>query len=113
MTARSIGNAYLGKVIDMLAVSVREGKGISAPMEASGVFPLIVVQMVGIGEDTGKVDELLLKVSEYYDQQSDYMIKNLMTLIEPLFIVILGSVVLVMALAIFLPMWNLISVFKN
>jgi MSHA biogenesis protein MshG len=68
--------------------------------------------MVKIGEETGKMNELLLKVSDYYDAQVDYTVKNLAVLIEPILIFALGIMVLVMALAIFMPMWNLISVFS-
>lgn len=113
MVSRAVGNAAISRVVDNIVISVREGKGISEPMEISGIFPPIVVQMVAVGEDTGKVDELLMKVSEYYDQQSDYSIKNLTTMIEPVFVLILGGMVLMMALAIFLPMWNLITIFRR
>jgi len=68
--------------------------------------------MVAVGEQTGKVDELLLSVADYYDRESGYMIKNLTTYIEPILIFVLALMVLVMALGIFMPMWNLIKVFK-
>lgn len=113
MVARTVDNAKISRAVDAIAINVKEGKGISEPMNTTGLFPPMVVQMVAVGEETGKVDELLTKVSDYYDQQSDYMMRNLATLIEPIFIVILGAMVLLMALAIFLPMWNLISVFKS
>ena len=113
MAARAVGNALVARTISAIASNVREGKSIAEPMGISGLFPPIVVQMVAIGEDTGKLDELLMKVSEYYEQQSDYMLKNLTTLIEPLFILILGAMVLTMALAVFLPVWSLMSVFKH
>jgi type II secretory pathway component PulF len=110
MVSRTVGNAAVSRTVDEIAANVREGKSISAPMGLSKLFPPIVVQMVAVGEDTGKIDELLMKVSEYYDQQSDYSMKNLSTMIEPVFVLILGVMVLIMALAIFLPMWNLASV---
>lgn len=113
MTSRTVGNVVIARVVDNIAESAREGKGMSEPMGLSGIFPPIVVHMVAVGEDTGKTGELLMKVSEYYDQQSDYSTKNLTTMIEPLFILILGVMVLTMALAIFLPMWNLITLFKH
>jgi len=69
--------------------------------------------MVAIGEQTGKVDSLLLSVADYYDRESGYMIKNLTTYIEPILILILAIMVLIMALGIFMPMWNLIRVFKQ
>ncbi|MDD5436687.1 MAG: type II secretion system F family protein, partial [Candidatus Omnitrophica bacterium] len=113
MVSRTVGNAKVSLAVDALTVSVKEGKGLSAPMSTSGLFPPMVIQMVAIGEETGKIDELLMKVSEYYDQRSDYMMENLATMIEPIFVLCLGGMVLSMALAIFLPMWNLISIFKH
>lgn len=113
MVTNAVGNAEMSRIINIISANVRDGKRISEPMEMSGLFPPIVVQMVSIGEDTGKLDELLLKVSEYYEQQSDYLIDNFTTLIEPLFIGILGVMVITMALAIFLPMWNMMSLMQH
>ena len=83
------------------------------PMKESGVFPPSVVRMVRVGEETGKIDELLLKVSEYYDMQVEYTVGNMMVLIEPMLIVVLGGMVFVLALGMFLPMWNMIKVFQH
>ena len=105
-------NVIIGRAIENIRKSVNQGKGMSEPMKVSGLFPPIVVQMVAVGERTGRMDELLLSVAEYYDRESGYMIKNLTTYIEPILIFILGVMVLVMALGIFMPMWNLINVFK-
>ena len=113
MASRTSENAVISRAVDSIAASVKEGKGISEPMRLSGVFPVMVVSMVAIGEDTGKVDELLMSVSEYYDQQSDYLVQNLTAMLEPAFVLVLGAMVLTMALAIFLPMWNLITLFRH
>jgi len=85
----------------------------SEPMKASGMFPPVVVQMVAAGEETGELESLLLHVSDYYDSQVDHTIKNLVALIEPVLILVMGSVVAFMALGIFMPMWDLINVFKG
>jgi MSHA biogenesis protein MshG len=69
--------------------------------------------MVAVGEETGKLDELLIHVSNYYDEQVDFTVSNLTSLIEPILIFVLGLGVLFMALGIFLPMWNLMSIFKK
>jgi len=108
-----VGNMVIADSIDNIIEGIGQGKGIAEPMKLSGLFPGIVVQMVKIGEETGKMNELLLKVSDYYDSQVDYTVKNLTVLIEPILIFVLGLMVLTMALGIFMPMWNLISVFKN
>ncbi len=105
-------NVIIARAIENIRKSVNQGKGMSEPMKISGLFPPIVIQMVSVGERTGRMDELLLSVAEYYDRESGYMIKNLTTYIEPILIFILGVMVLVMALGIFMPMWNLINVFK-
>lgn len=112
IAARTIDNEVVSDAMRNVMNSVREGKGLSEPMRLSRIFPPIVVQMVAVGEQTGKVDELLAKVSDYYDQQSDYSIKNMTVLIEPLFVLFLGVMVLVMALGIFLPMWSVGTLFK-
>jgi len=108
----SLGNKVIADSVDNIIHGISEGKGIADPMKLTGLFPGIVVQMVKIGEETGKINELLLKVSDYYDSQVDYAIKNLTVLIEPALIFTLGMMVLTMALAIFMPMWNLLSVFR-
>ncbi len=109
----SLGNRVIAESVDNIIQGIGEGKGIAEPMKLSGLFPGIVVQMVKIGEETGKINELLLKVSDYYDAQVDYTVKNLTVLIEPILIFALGMMVLTMALAIFMPMWNLMSVFSH
>lgn len=113
LSAKTCGNLIIARAINNIKESVNQGKGMSEPMKISGLFPDVVIQMVSAGEQTGKVDELLLSVADYYDIESGYMIKNLTTYIEPVLILILGVMVMVMALAIFLPMWNLIKVFKS
>ena len=108
-----IGNKIVSNSIENIIEAVNEGKGMVEPMKASGLFPSIVMQMVKIGEETGKIDDLLLKVADYYDSQVDYTVRNLTVLIEPILIFIIGILVLILALAIFLPMWNLISLFRT
>ena len=108
----SADNKVVAKAIDKIRASVTEGSGMTQPMKESGIFPTSVVRMVRVGEETGKIEELLLKVSEYYDMQVEYMVSNLMVLIEPMLIVLLGGMVFVLALGMFLPMWNMIKVFQ-
>jgi type II secretory pathway component PulF len=112
LTSEGAGNVILSETIQDIAKSVNEGKGMIEPMKASGIFPPIVTQMVAVGEETGKLDELLVHVAEYYDSQIDYTISNFVSLIEPILIFFLGLAVLFMALGIFLPMWNMMNLFK-
>jgi MSHA biogenesis protein MshG len=113
LSASGCGNLIIARTIEHIRQSVNEGKGLWEPMKLSGRFPAVVVQMVAVGEETGKLDELLLHVSDYYDSQIDYTVSNLVSLIEPLLILVLGCAVLFMALGIFLPMWNLTQLFKG
>ncbi len=113
ISAGSADNSVVAQAIDKIRVSVTEGTGMTEPMKESGVFPPSVVRMVRVGEETGKIDELLLRVSDYYDMQVEYTVSNLMVLIEPMLIVVLGGMVFVMALGMFLPMWNMIAIFRG
>ena len=113
ISSGSTGNVVISKAIQNIKNNVAEGKGMAEPMKISGLFPPIVTQMVAVGEETGKLDDLLIHVSSYYDEQVDYTVNNLTSLIEPILIFVLGLGVLFMALGIFLPMWNLMSVFKK
>jgi len=112
LVGNTTGNIIIKRAILNIKQSVNQGQGMSEPMKVSGLFPPVVIQMVYAGEQTGRVDDLLLSVADYYDRETEYMIKNLTTYIEPLLIFFLACGVLVMALAIFLPMWNLIKVFR-
>ena len=82
-------------------------------MRVSKVFPPIVTRMIAVGEETGRMDEMLIKISDYYDTEVEYAIKNLSTLIEPILIVVIGGMVLFIALGVFLPMWDMISLIKK
>ena len=85
----------------------------ASAMKAEPIFPPIVVQMVATGEETGRIDELLRSVSEYYDQQVTYTVKRLITYIEPALLLVVGLGVLLMATAVFVPMWDLVKIFKT
>lgn len=113
LASEGTGNVVVARVIDNIKVSVNQGGGMLAPMKESGIFPPVVTQMVSVGEDTGRMSELLTHVADYYDEQVEYTINNMVSLIEPILIFILGCGVLIMALGIFLPMWNLMSLFKK
>lgn len=113
IVAETVGNKFLSRIVLSLRDSARQGQGISQPLKASGVFPPLVLQMVGVGEETGSMEEMMIKVSEYYDREVEYAIKNLATSLEPIILTVIGGAVLFLALAIFLPWWNLINVVKG
>jgi type II secretory pathway component PulF len=109
----TIGNMVIEKAVENLKESVREGKGLAQPMSKAKVFPPMVVQMTAVGEETGALDQMLNKVSAYYDVEVDYAIRNLSTAIEPILLVFIGGAILFLALGIFLPMWDMINVLKR
>lgn len=108
----SLGNKIVQKSVQDIKKQVTEGQNISEVVQKDSLFPPIVTQMITIGEETGKLDDLLYRVSEYYDSQTDYITENLTTLIEPFMILVLGMMILFIALGIFLPMVNLMTLFK-
>ena len=107
VSSRVMENVVLSDIILGLMVSVEEGQGLSQPLKESGWIPGLVVQMVAAGESSGSLDEMLLKVADYYDQEVDRSIKSLSTYLEPILVVFMGVLVLFLALAIFLPMWDM------
>ena len=113
LTAETVGNLIITRAVKDIKEGVNQGKGLAEPMKVSGLFTPIVIQMVSIGEETGKLDELLMNASEHYDAQVEYAMKNLTTMIEPLLILVLGIMVLFVALGVFLPMWNMVQIAKT
>ncbi len=108
-----VGNRVVETEIDKMRDGVVAGMGLADPLKGSLVIPPLVVKMLSVGEETGAVDKMLLRVSRYYDQDVDYAVKNLSTAIEPVLLIILGCAVLFTALAVFLPLWNLMNVFRH
>ncbi len=113
LTGRSVNNRYVRSRLDVVRSKVQQGASLAGAMKTERVFPAVVVQMVATGEETGRLDELLLSVSEYYDQQADYTVKKLITSIEPILLLVVGLGVLLMATAVFVPMWDLVKIFKQ
>lgn len=108
-----VGNKVIEAEIDKMRDGVVAGMGLSEPLRGSAYFPALVTKMLSVGEETGAIDKMLLRVSRYYDQDVDYAVKNLSTAIEPILLIILGCAVLFTALAVFLPLWNLMNVFRH
>jgi type II secretory pathway component PulF len=110
LSADTIGNIYYAEFVHKVREQVKQGQDVSGSLGRTGIFPPLLVQMVAVGEASGSLDEVLDKVSDYYDQDIDYAIKRLSTLLEPLLLCVLAGFVLFMALAVFLPMWDMASV---
>ncbi|MDY6864045.1 MAG: type II secretion system F family protein [Thermodesulfobacteriota bacterium] len=113
ITSETVGNTFISQKLKKLMESVEEGSGISGPLKEAGVFTPMVVQMVSVGEQSGKLDDMMVKVAQYYDLDVEYTINKLSTFIEPILIVAIGGMVLFMALAIFLPMWDMTTLLKR
>ncbi len=93
--------------------AIREGEQIGDPLQRSGMFPPMVVQMVAIGEKAGVLEGMLNKVADYFDRDADYMINNLTPLLEPFLILMLAFLVMLLALGVFLPMWDMVKLIKT
>lgn len=112
-TVRSaIGNRVIEAEVEVMRAQVQQGQSIAAIRHKLPHFPSLAVSLMQVGLESGSLDFMLEQIAMFFDREVDYTSKRLMTLIEPLLILFLGAVVLVMALAIFMPMWNLVEVFR-
>ena len=109
ITARTAGNAIVEDAIMAVRRSVEQGKTISEPLQQTGVFPSMVVQMIGVGEHTGALDTMLSKIADFYEDEVDEATANLLALLEPLMISFLGLVIGGIVVSMYLPMFSLIS----
>jgi type IV pilus assembly protein PilC len=109
ITARTAGNAVIEKAIMETRTSIEQGKTIVEPLRESGVFPTMVTQMVAVGEQTGALDNMLTKVAEFFEDEVDAAVADLLTAIEPIMILVLGVIVGGIVISMYLPLFSLIS----
>jgi type IV pilus assembly protein PilC len=109
ITARTAGNAIIEDAIQVTRTSIERGETISGPLRETGVFPSMVVQMINVGETTGALDAMLSKIADFYEEEVDTAVAGLLTLMEPVMIAILGVVVGGIVIAMYLPIFDLIS----
>jgi len=112
ITSTTINNVMLSRSIEEISKKVREGRSLADAMRESKRFTPLVLQMVAVGETSGTLDEMLVRITEYYDLELENSIKKMTTYIEPALTLFMGVVVLFLALAVFLPWWNMASLFK-
>ncbi|MCD6098317.1 type II secretion system F family protein [bacterium] len=112
ITSKTAGNVVLQKAIHGSMVSISEGETITAPLRESKVFPPMVVQMIAVGEQTGNLDDMLTRIADFYDEEVDAAVTTLMSLIEPITIVVLGGIVGALLIAMYLPMFDIIGQIK-
>lgn len=109
ITARTSGNAIVEDAIMATRKSVEGGQSLAQPLKESDVFPPMVVQMISVGEQTGALDAMLSKIADFYEEEVDVAVANLMTLMEPLLILFLGTVVGGIVVSMYLPIFDLIN----
>jgi len=113
LVSKTTGNAWISYHIDKVSESVRRGRGIAAPMRESGVFPPMVVQMVATGEESGALDDMLKQISDFYDGEVEYAVKNLTGMIEPVLILIMGVGIIFLIIAVIMPYMSILSGFGS
>lgn len=111
--SRAVDNDFIGERIVQMRDGVERGETIARTAAATGMFPSLVIQMISVGEETGSVDELMFNVAEFYEREVDYDISNLSTALQPILIVFLAIMVFILALGVFLPMWDLVQVARK
>jgi MSHA biogenesis protein MshG len=107
VVAQTVDNAYIASRIEQMRAGIERGESISRCAAATGVFTPVVLQMMTVGEETGELDALLFEIAEMYERDTDYAIKGLSSAIEPILLAFIGVLVLLLALGVFLPLWNL------
>jgi type IV pilus assembly protein PilC len=109
ITAKTAGNAVVEKALFAVRKSLEEGKTLTEPLKDSGVFPGMVTQMIAVGEQTGAMDAMLSKIADFYEEEVDAAVKDLLTALEPIMIVFLGVVVGGVVISMYLPLFTLIG----
>jgi type IV pilus assembly protein PilC len=109
ITARTAGNAVVERALQQVRKSLEEGKSLTEPLKDSDVFPGMVTQMISVGEQTGAMDAMLSKIADFYEDEVDAAVKDLLTALEPVMIVVLGLVVGCVVISMYLPLFSLIG----
>jgi len=109
ITARTAGNMIISEAIHKVRTGIEQGQTFVEPLKASGVFPIMVSQMIGVGEQTGALDAMLSKIADFYEQEVDAAIANLLSLMEPAMILFLGVTIGTIVIAMYLPLFTLIG----
>ncbi len=109
ITAKTAGNSIVEDAVMVTRKSIERGETIAVPLKDTKVFPAMVTQMIGVGEATGALDTMLAKIADFYEEEVDTAVAGLLTLLEPIMIAILGIVVGGIVIAMYLPIFDLIS----
>jgi len=109
ITARTAGNAVIEKALNQVRTALEQGKNLADPLKETNVFPGMVTQMIGVGEQTGAMDAMLQKIADFYEEEVDAAVKDLLAALEPAMIVFLGVVVGGIVISMYLPLFSLIG----
>lgn len=112
IVGETLGNAVLASAIDTTRLSIREGNKLSVPLAASGLFPSMVTHMIDVGEESGRLSEMMIKVGDFYDAEVESTVKGLTSMIEPLLIIFLGVVVGFIAVSVMTPIFTIVNSVK-
>ena len=110
VVSRAVDNDYIGDHILNMRNGIERGESLTRTAAATSMFTPLVLQMLAVGEETGQVDEMMAEVAGFYEREVDYDVKNLAATIEPVIIVLIGVLVLILALGVFLPMWDIATI---
>jgi len=108
----TVGNAAISKIVSSVAENVNRGESMANPLRENKIFPPMVGHMVSVGEESGTLDTILNKIADFYDSEVDSTVKRLSSIVEPIMLIIIGAIVAVIALSLFLPMFNMVKIIK-
>lgn len=113
LVADTMGNAALERAVERVPVQLMEGRGIVETLRTTGIFTRMALSMIGVGEQSGRLDHMLERIATYYEERVDHAVKALTSLVEPLVIIVVGAVVAVMVVALVMPVFNLVNLFMK
>lgn len=113
VVSRAVDNDFVASRLEQMRDGLERGETITRTAAATALFPPMVLQMISVGEESGAIDQLMGEVADYYDREVEYELKNLSSAIEPILIAAIGVIVLILALGVFLPMWDLARVARG
>jgi len=113
IVADTAGNAVIAKAVRHSRAAIKDGEPINKPLSESKVFPPMLIQMVAVGEETGALDSILSKVADFYDEEVSASVDSIMSLIEPFMMATMGGVVGMMVLALYMPMFSMITAIQD
>jgi len=111
--AKAVDNSYVGEKINGMRNGIERGDSLTRTAASSGLFTTLILQMLQVGEETGSADDMLMESAEFYEREVDFDLKYLSDAMEPLLITLVGIMVLILALGVFLPMWDLTQIARG